>query len=308
MRIDALNDCGCADRRIPNEPTERAAAFYNKRERCPALKLTIPDSLLEKHFEFSNSPPDDAYHCSVPLLAYCQGHLPAFTELLHRYLLDGDQPRADLTSQYKNDLRERWFLESDPTSRYRSARLYQSRLAELSFVRWLERHAWKINTLEAYGGRYDVSAVAPTGQEVDFEVKFLAQREILFELNRSSSQFPTSGWLGMYSPIDYLLFRIYEAARQLERAKSIRIAVAIVKDYQVSYQIPLTENWIDWANPSFLRRDSEIEAFLARQYEKNADLDTDIRRAIAEINEVWILKDGGPFDLELAHRSPTKGT
>lgn len=306
MGLEVPKDCGCSDGTIANSPEERAAAFYNRRERCPALKLTIPDNVFQKHFEFSISPPDDAYRCSVPLLAYCGGHLSAFTGLLHGYVLDGDQPRADLTPQYRNDLRERWFLEPDTTSRYRSARLYQSRLAELAFVRWLERNKWKISSLEAYGGTFDVSAVSSTGQNVDFEIKFLAQREVVFELNRASFQSPTAGWLGMYSPIDYLLFRVYQAACQLERATATRIVVVIVKDYQVSYQIPLSGNWIDWKNPSFLRRDSEIETFLADQYKANTNLDSDVRHSIAAVDEVWVLRDKGLFELELAHRFSTK--
>ena len=306
MRTVTPENCSCADRTLPAVPQERAPAFYGRREHCPALKLTIPDSLLEKHCEFSTSPADSAYHCSVPLLAYCLGHLPEFTDLIHRYLLEGINYRSSLTSQYKSDIRETWVLESDSTARYRAARLYQSRIAELSFARWLERSGWEISSLEAYGGAFDVSAVSPAGQVVDFEIKFLAQREVVFELNRASFQSPVAGWLGMYSPIDYLLFRIYEAARQLARSNSTRIAVAIVKDYQVSYKIPLTENWIDWTNPTFLRRDSEIDAFLARQYEINQNLDIDLRRAIAEVDEVWILKDGEPFDLALAHQLKTQ--
>ena len=92
----------------------------------------------------------------------------------------------------------------------------------------------------------------------------------------------------MYSPVDYLVFRIYEAARQLESTSNTRIAVAIVKNYDVSYKIQLTENWIDWADPKFLRRDSEIDEFLNRQYENNPNLDSDIRSAIARLSEVWL--------------------
>ena len=306
MQIISLEHCGCADSMLPAEPRARAQAFYEKRERCPALTFVIPDALLQKHFEFSISPPDDANHCSIPIVAYCLGHLQELTELIHRYLLAGNQPHPDLTSQYRNDFREKWLFESDPLARYRAARLYQSRIAELSFARRLERSGWRISNLEAYGGAYDVSAVSPTGEAVDFEIKFLAQREIVFELNRASFQAPIAGRPGVYSPIDYLIFRIYEAARQLERSQSTRIAVAIVKDYQVSYKIPLSENWIDWTNPTFLRRDSEIDAFLDRQYKDNPNLDLDIKRAVAEVNEIWILKDHEPFDFQLAHQFATQ--
>ena len=306
MRTVPVQQCVCSDRVLPTDPESRPHAFYAMRDRCPALRFAIPDEILQKHFEFSLAPSDDAHHCSIPILAYCLGHLPEFTELIHKYILESEQLRPDVTQQYRKDFREKWLFESNPVARYRAARLYQSRIAELSFARWLERCGRKISNLEAYGGAFDVSAVSPAGEAVDFEIKFLAQREVVFELNRASFQAPIATWLGMYSPIDYLLFRVFEAARQLEPSLRTRIAVAIVKDYQVSYEIPLTENWIDWTKPSFLRRDSEIEAFLDHQYKGNPDLDIDMQRAIASVSEVWILKDSGPFDLNLAHQLETK--
>jgi len=106
----------------------------------------------------------------------------------------------------------------------------------------------------------------------------------------------------MYSPLDYLLFRLYEAARQLQNTHTNRIAVAIVSDYDVSYKIPLSEKWIDWESPSFLKRDPEIHAFLSAQYVSNPNLDADLKTLIAGLNEIWILRYKGPFDLERMHR------
>jgi hypothetical protein len=106
----------------------------------------------------------------------------------------------------------------------------------------------------------------------------------------------------MYSPADYLLFRLYEAARKLQSTDARRIAVAIVSDYDVSYKIPLSDNWIDWRNPAFLKRDSEIHAFLTTQYEKNQNLDADLTNAIASLSEVWIIRYRDAFQLQREHR------
>ena len=140
---------------------------------------------------------------------------------------------------------------------------------------------------------------------VNFEVKFLAQREIVFELIRDSFESSTVARLGVYSPVDYLLFRLYEAAQQLKDSLAHRIAVAIVEDYQLSFKIPLSENWIDWNNPHFLKRDSEISAFLEEKYKENSNLDADLIKTIKSLDEIWILRYNNNFELELLHRFQT---
>jgi len=277
-------------------------AFYSLRSTCPVLRLTIPDELAERHLNFTNAEPDAAYHCSVPFLAYRGGCLSDFTDSLHRFAFDGTELRKEVTAQHISDLRETWVLEVNEISRFRKARNYLSRLAELDFARWLEIQRWQITNLEMYGGQYDVEGVSNDHVATAFEVKFLAQREVLFELNRASFMNPTAGWLGVYSPIDYLLFRLYEAARKLQDSRAKRIAVAIVSDYDVSYKIPLSEGWIDWANPEFLRHDSEIQAFLSAQYARNHNLDAELKTFITGLSEIWILRYKDTFELLREHQ------
>jgi len=294
--------CGCFVRTTPAQLCEQIKAFYELRSACPALRLTIPDDLAERHLGFSTSEPDSAFHCSVPLLAYRRGCLPDFTASLHRFALDGANARANIRPQYLADLRETWVLEPDEVSRFRKVRNYLSRLAELDFARTLEADKWQVANLEMYGGQFDVEGLSDSGTAAVFEIKFLAEREVLFELNRASFSNPTAGSMGMYSPIDYLLFRLYEAARQLEGAHVKRIAVAIVSDYDVSYKIPLSEKWIDWTSPAFLKRDPEILNFLAAQYVKSPGLDSELKTFITGLSEIWILRYQGSFQLQREHR------
>lgn len=294
--------CSCSVRAVSPQLSEQVTAFYRLRSACPVLRLTIPDELAESHIGFTKSEPDAAFHCSVPFLAYRRGCLPDFTASLHRFALEGTKVRANVITQYLSDLRETWVLEDDEISRFRKARNYLSRLAELDFARSLEAERWQITNLEMYGGQFDIEGLSSDRVATAFEVKFLAQREVLFELNRASFSNPTSGSLGVYSPIDYLLFRLYEAARQLQNSHAKRIAVAIVSDYDVSYRIPLSESWVDWTNPKFLKRDSEIQVFLAAQYEKNPDLDAELKSFITGLSEIWILRYQGSFELRREHR------
>lgn len=304
MRAVTAQDqaCSCLINSVPSHLDEQITSFYNLRGDCPVLQLTIPDEIAQAHLKFVAAEPDEAYHCSVPFLAFRRGCLADFTKSLHKFAVNDRKLRTEVTAQYKSDLRETWVLETDEISRFRKARNYLSRLAELDFARWLEGQRWRISNLEMYGGPFDVEGLGKDGIPASFEIKFLAQREVLFELTRASFTNPTAGGLGVYSPVGYLIFRLYEAARKLQETDAKRIAVAIVSDYDISYKIPLSEEWIDWANPGFLKRDSEIQVFLSDQYAKNRNLDADLRSYISALNEIWVLRYKETFELQLEHR------
>ena len=262
----------------------------------------IPDELSERHLNFTTEVSDAANHCSEPFLAYRRGCLAEFTNSLHRFAFDGTDSRI-IMKQYISDLRENWVLEDNDISRFKKARIYRSRLAEIDVARWLETQQWQISNLEMYGGEFDIEGSDNDHVPTAFEVKFLAQREVLFELSRASFMNPIVVRLGVYSPMDYLLFRLYEAARQLQNTRANRIAIAVVSDYDVSFKIPLSEGWIDWNNPSFLKRDSEIHEFLLKEYMRNPNLDTEIKTFLTGLSEIWILRyKEGSFELQREHR------
>ena len=68
----------------------------------------------------------------------------------------------------------------DDISRFRKARNYLSRFAELDVAYWLETQQWQISNLEMYGGKFDIEASNYDRVPTAFEVKFLAQREGTF--------------------------------------------------------------------------------------------------------------------------------
>lgn len=294
--------CRCSVGSVPKQIFEQVTAFYDLRNACPVLRLAIPDELVEKHLSFTNAGPDSAHHCSVPFLAYRNGCLSEFTNSMHRFAFHGAELRKEITKQYKSDLRETWVFKNDETSRFKEARRYLSRHAELDVARWLESQDWQISSLEMYGGQFDIEGSKRDYAATAFEVKFLAQQEVLFELNRASFMSPEAIRLSMYSPMDYLLFRLYQAARQLQTTRKNRIAVAVVSDYDLSFRVPLQEGWINWKNPSFLKRDAEIQEFLSKEYKKNPNLDADIKAVISELNEIWILRYKTSFELQREHR------
>ena len=253
-----------------------------------------------RHRQFTSQHPNKANHCSVPYLAYRCRQLPRFTGPLHELTFENGRLRKCVTAQYVSDLKEKWIFQSDENSRFLSSRHYLSRLVELEVAQKLKIEQWTIEDLELKGGKFDIEAKANTENRAVFEVKYLAQREVVFELNMKSCGTSAFAWLGVYSPIDYLIFRIYEAAKKLESVKSRRIAAIVLADYQLSFSIPLNEAWVDWKNPAFLRKDSEIEQFLAVQYDQILNLDVDLQDKISRLNEIRIFSING-YDLQLRH-------
>jgi hypothetical protein len=173
--------------------------------------------------------------------------------------------------------------------RFEHARIYQGRLAELGFAAWLHNEGWQIKELEAHGGANDVVASDSEACSFAFEVKYFAGEETLFNLgvNALSGGGTSFGHVPVYSPVDYLVFRIFEAAKQLIDANHPRIVVAIIQDYNTYYAIPLNEHWIDWMAPRFLRRDSDIDKFLTKKYSRMPDLDAKLSQYIPQLDEIW---------------------
>jgi hypothetical protein len=143
--------------------------------------------------------------------------------------MNGDSPRSDLTSQYKKDLQERWFIRPDPRDRHKKSKGYLGRLAELLIAQWAENTAGlRIIGLEATGSKHDILTVSTDGNEGAIEVKFIGTMDSFFEKLLTKKIFggaydvPTAG--------DFLLTRIYEAAKQLTDYLYRKTAIIVIDE------------------------------------------------------------------------------
>lgn len=290
-------ECGISD---TADKARTLMEFEAVRQGCPALhKIIIPDDIWDSYKLFCESKPDQAFHAPIAFLAFKRRYLAAFTSPIHAFCLDDGETKATLTNQYRSDLAERWIFGDDAKKRFQNTRLYQGRLAELLAAQWLKYEGWELDALEAHGANIDIEARSTDGSPCSFEVKHLGQEEMLFELGVQALQSNgvSVGSIPVYSPVDYLLYRIYEAARQLCGVATHRIVVAILSDFDVYYKHPFEEGWIDWNAPRFLRQDGCIDAFLDEKYAANPDLDGDIGRAISNLHEIWFFDKKCPFTL-----------
>ena len=193
--------------------------------------------------------------------------------------------------QYLQDLRERWMFYTDPIERHEKARMFSGRLVELQFAEWLELQGWTVSGLEALREGPDVEAYANDGQITAFEVKFIGtENDDFVTILESLTGQPAGGPVSPYDAANYLLFRVYEAAKQLQRSACNRIAVVVVEALTwFRFKVQLRHSWINWANPSFFSGHAR-EGFLTRQRTRYPDLLDDLQPALQSLNAVWILK------------------
>jgi len=286
-----LEDCSCSKRQehVDEGSLEIFAAV---RSHCPALhRIFVPDEVWTVFQQWHRQPEPIAHHRSILLLAMERGHLGRVTSAVHRYLITAGLPKPDVRQQYLQDLRERWMLSVDPIERHQKFRMFAGRLVELQCAEWLELQGWTVSGLEALREGPDIEAYASDGRPTAFEIKFIGTENEDFALLLASLAGHSAG--GPVSPYDaanYLLFRVYEAAKQLQRSVCDRIAVVVVEELTwFRFELQLNDGWIDWAHPNFFSGHA-WEGFLAHQRTRYPNLLDDLQPILRSLNAVWILR------------------
>lgn len=192
---------------------------------------------------------------------------------------------------------------SDPIERHQKFRIFFGRLVELQCAEWLESKGWTVSGLEAIQEGPDIEAYASDGPVTAFEVKFIGMEDVDFAITmKSLTGQPAATSVSPYVAANYLLFRAYEAAKQLQRITCDRIAVLVIDDLTwFRFELQIRDNWINWANPTFYSGDSAWEAFLARQQTRYPQLTADLQPVLGSLNAVWILRlsNGYQYDREV---------
>ena len=270
------------------------------RERCPVLKrIVVPDEVGPEFQDWDQRPENEARHRSILLLAMEDGHLGRVTAPLHRFLIEAGSPRPELRRQYAQDLRERWMQCEDPFERHQRSRTFQGRLFELHWAAWLESQGWSISGLEALREGPDIEAVVD-GVTTAFELKLIGRSDEQFGLVLESLERGAAGRWGTSDdiPVNFLLLKVYEAAKQLQRSsRSRRVAVVLIDDLAWRrFELPLQEKWVNWRNPSFYEGDHQWQAFLKEQRERFPDIDDDLGPALRSLDALQIFRCSAGFE------------
>jgi hypothetical protein len=291
----------CACQRAGRVEHERALeTFAALREKCPVLRLLVPDDLWPT-FAAWHQQDEVAWHRSISLLALERGHLKAFTSPLHRVLIDGGALRPGLRAQYLQDLRERWMLADDPRERHRKSRMFTGRFVELHLAAWLEAEGWNVTGLEAYRSGPDIEGVQDAILHA-FEVKSIGAQDEAFEsIVDSLHNLPALRWTSPDAAANYLLFRAYEAGWQLRSTGACRVAVLAIDGLcWHDFEIQLEESWIDWSGPQFLGEDKAWQTFLASQEERYPSMLGDLPQVVTSLDAIWVFRrlEGFSFQRE----------
>jgi hypothetical protein len=285
--------CDCQCQRLDACNVDSAVdVLAHIRHHCGAVRMLAPDSAWERFQSWHQQKEPIACHRSVLVLALSRGHLGRVTSPIHHFLLTADGPTPGLRRQYLQDLRERWMFDPTTLGRHRKSRMFMGRLVELQVAEWLEGHGWSIGELEAFREGSDIEARLEGGSNVHFEVKFIGVDDLDFDrivkaMSTGSSEAPVSP----YTAANFLLFKVFEAATQLQRARGQRIALVVIDDAAWwRFDSILTHKWIDWSSPRFLNADDEWKRFLMQQQRRYPGLSTLLRSHLGTISEVWIVR------------------
>jgi hypothetical protein len=278
--------------------------FTSLREECPAVRqILVPDEIWPQFREWHSVPDDVAGHSSIVLLAFRRGYLPRVTGPIHRHLMSSDGILGSVSKQYLKDLREKWMFDADPVERNRLSRTFRGRLIELQFASWLEDRLHTIVGLEATRevrnvGGPDIQTVCADGQANSFEVKFIGTEDSDFEmLLRSMGGYPAGGAVSAYRPINYLLFRVYEAARQLTVASGKRNVVVVIDELAWHrFDVQVNKNWIDWSCPQFIYPDHAWNQFLSLHQKRYCGLPADLATTIREVASITVYVQNHAFE------------
>lgn len=307
--MDALNDrCSCMTSSA-DDGTAIIDVLSALRASCPALNsVFLPDDTWSDFKTWHAEYDTVATHRSMLFLALERGHLGRITGPIHRYLIENSVLRSNVRRQYVKDLRERWMFYADPFERHHKSRMFSGRITELQFAEWLEVRGWRIQGLEALRSGCDVEATTASGGVTGFELKSIGSEDHDFAMIlRSLAQRPSAGSVSPYAAINYLLFRVFEAANQLRQFNGHRIAVAIIDDLTWGrFEMQLDNQWIDWANPTFLPGDPEWERFLIEQKDRYPDINAQLVSTLGRIDGTWIIKRAYGYVYSLEHELHTR--
>jgi hypothetical protein len=273
--------------------------FADLRDQCLALReVLLPDAIWQQFQVWHDTPDDVAAHRSILLLAFRRGCLSGVTGPIHRYLLPTTGFRPIVRNQYMRDLQERWLFDRDPVRRNCLSRIFRGRLVELQYAAFLESQSHKVTGMEALRTGPDIETVAADGVAHSFEVKTIGVEDGDFRiLLESLAGDPAGAFVSPYRAMNYLLFRVYEAARQLRAISVVKNVIVVIDEMTwFRFRVQLKHNWINWRNPTFLSEDDEWKQFLSSQGERYPNLPNDLAATVRTIDSIRILKQDSRFD------------
>jgi hypothetical protein len=289
--------CDCQNVKAINDSWDNILNHFEAiRKNCPALKeILVPKSEWPIFRKMTPSAYDESGHRSILLGALKWGDLNKITLPVHCYLLDGEKPKDSLRKNYKKELIEKWMSEKTSLKRHQRVREFNGKLAELIASSWIESKGWVINNLEALNGSFDIEAISPQGSSSAIEVKYIGEEDWQFELNLESEQSgkAVSKVFNVYNGYNYILFRTYEAAKQLEKYSGDRYVFIVISNLTWgNLSMAIECDWI--RHPlnfyEFSKWKNNVSGRFLKRINKYPNIEKEIKNVLNQIKELWIIK------------------
>jgi hypothetical protein len=273
------------------------------RGECPALRrILIPDNVwskFEARVKELVANPDTVGHNAIAYYALERGTLGAMCSPIHRYLLDGDVPKEKVDP---NALQERWLRKEEELEKHQRSRTFMGKLVELLYIEYLESQGHRIVSLEAVERSGPDAIVEREKNRQSVEVKYLGRDDDSFQaIVESVKSGPAAHTGDLYGSINYVVFRIYEAAKQLQAAPKEGRRVAFAIDDQTLHTVEpqLKNKWINWSEAKLYDNAGEkAKKFIDDQRKDYPNLDKELAAVIRELEGITFVKlvDGFRFE------------
>ena len=199
-------------------------------QKDPVLnKLLIPDWDGYQKLVLAN--PSKVLQQSSILLALESNYLDRILNPIRQFLFSSNELKDTLTNQYLKDLEETsWMKKSEDNQQSLEERKndgfksWFGKICEFICGAWLEENSWKVNSLEALGGSFDIEATHPELGIFDIEIKYIGFDTRLTKQQAENNE--SVGILDIEEAANYSLFRTNEAGIQFCK-KSINKVYAL---------------------------------------------------------------------------------
>lgn len=174
------------------------------------------------------------------------------------------------------------------------------KVVELKVAEWLEEQGWKVKNLEAWKANTpDISVECAADKSCTVEVKYIGQEDDDFRALLDSLEGNGQAQaICPYKACNYALFRIYEAAIQLEKVSGVkRIAVLVVDALAWPLlETPLKGNWMGQWGYNLCRNESvendcKWKAFYLSQKRKKKynNIDAEMPKVIKSLSQIHVM-------------------
>ncbi len=297
-----MENCACSK---SYQNSEDINCFLSIRENCPVLRdIIIPSEIFEDYKNAISKPRGSILKTPIFYSLFEHQILFHFTNPIHKYIIERIE---QVNKSYKKSLQEKWFIEATDEKRNECYRKYMGRISEILLINYLADKGYNIESYEAIGAKHDILYRINNVQFCS-EIKYLGIEDKDF---LSLVEYEKRGGSALnsspYPPYNYLIFRIFEAAKQLSISNEKKSVFIIFCNFTWSrhYHFIIKNNFIDWDRnrPEFLNPDEPVwSEFINKKKQKMkfAEIEDELHPFIESLDQITLMYMSNSYELNEA--------